>query len=117
MTVNDMEPKSKFTDIVDFMIPATEGEERFWDTAAREVLRGVLAYCHEHNQRSNAELWQALNSPAAEIRHMCGTTPLGTIGYAFIEDAESKQAVAVLAHLMSYMSCLEDAAETNIEEE
>ena len=117
MTSNHLKKEREINAVVDAMIPATEGEERFWDTAAREVLRGVLAHCNEHNRCSHAELWQALNSPVAEIRDMCRATALGRVGYTFIKDADSQQAAAVHAHLISYMSCLKVAARSKIERE
>jgi type IV secretory pathway TraG/TraD family ATPase VirD4 len=91
------------------LIPPGAGEERFWCTAAQEVLVGVIAALHHQGRRSNEDLWQALSSPIAEIARLCASVEQGAAGLKYIEDVSGKQAAIVGAVLMSYVSWLEFA--------
>jgi type IV secretory pathway TraG/TraD family ATPase VirD4 len=89
------------------LIPAPAGEDRFWDMAAQDVLKGLLAYCYRNGKRSNIELWHALASPIKDVADMCKATKLGQAGYCYIRDTDSKQAACVIGVLMSHLSWLE----------
>ena len=104
---NELRSITDLTALTGSLIPLGKGDERFWCAAAQDVLRGVLACCHERNLRTNAQLWKALTSPIAEIRDMCRATPSGQAGYTYIQDASSKQAIGVHAVLMSFVSWLQ----------
>ena len=108
---NELKSKPDLTAITGSLIPPAHGEDRFWSAAAQDVLRGVMAYCYEYNQRTNALLWKTLTSPLRDIMEICKATPSGQAGYTYIQDASSKQAAGVIAVLMSYVSWLEFASD------
>ena len=88
-------------------MPAPRDEDRFWNIAAQDVLKGVLAYCDQTERRTNADLWQALSAPIPKMAEMCLATSTGRAGYRYILDAGSKQAAGVIAVLKSYLFWLE----------
>ena len=106
---NELLTKPDLTAIAGSLIPPSKRGDPFWSAAAQDVLRGVMAYCWEHNMRTNAALWKALTSPIAEIARMCRATPSGQAGFAYIQDPSSEQAEGVHAVLMMHVSWLEFA--------
>jgi type IV secretory pathway TraG/TraD family ATPase VirD4 len=108
---NELQSKPDLTAITGSLIPQARGEDRFWSQAAQDVLRAVMAYCYQFDQRSNAQLWQAITSPIKYVADMCQATDSGRAGYSYIQDAGSKQASSVIAVLMSYVSWLEFATD------
>ncbi len=108
---NELKTKPDLSAIAGSLIPPAKGEDRFWSSAAQDVLRGVMAYCFNSGNRSNAALWRAVTSPIKDIANMCQATASGQAGYSYIQDASSKQAAGVIAVLMSYVSWLEFATD------
>lgn len=106
---SDLKTKADLTALCQSLIPAAKGEERYWNTAAQDVLRGVLAGLYAENRRTNSALWSALTSPIEQIAELCASTPSGRAGFTYIQDASSKQAVSVISVLMSFVSWLEFA--------
>jgi len=89
------------------LVPAPPDGDLFWNTAAQDVLKGLLASCHQSGKRSNIELWQVLAAPIKDVAEMCKSTKLGQAGYCYIQDADSKQAAGVIGALVSHLSWLE----------
>jgi type IV secretory pathway TraG/TraD family ATPase VirD4 len=96
--------------ICDSLIPESRGDDRFWSSAAKDVFRGLLAYCVLlKGKTTNRDLWHTVTRPITELAEMCKATPAGAAGYTYIQDASSKQAASVIAVMMSYISWLEYA--------
>lgn len=108
---NEIGSKPDLTAITGSLIPPAKGEDRFWSAAAQDVLRGVMAYCYEHGRGTNAQLWAALTSPLKNITDMCRATRSGQAGFTYVQDSSSKQALGVIAVLMSYVAWLEFAGD------
>ena len=108
---NELKNKPDLGAIAGSLIPAATGEDRFWVSAAQDVLRGVMAYCHNTGQRSNAALWKAITSPTADLAKMCQQTSSGQAGFSYLQDHSSKLASGVVAVLMSYAGWLEFASD------
>ncbi|KAB0669007.1 type IV secretion system DNA-binding domain-containing protein [Oryzomonas sagensis] len=109
--LNEVKTMIDLSAITGSLIPASQGDDRFWSAASQDVARGVFAYNFTNNKRLNSDLWKSFTSPINDIADMCKATPLGQAGYAYIQDASSKQAASVIAVLMSYISWLEWATD------
>lgn len=97
--------------LVGSLVPASEGQERFWNTAAQDTLRGVIAalYAQGESSRSNTALWSALTSSIPDIAELCNTTAHGKAAYSHLQNPKNNQAAGIIAVLMSYVSFLEFA--------
>jgi len=106
---NDVSSLPDLSAITGSLIPPSSGEERFWNTAADAVLRGIMAALWVQGKRTNRDLWQAVTLPIEAMAELLKTTEAGAAGHSYIQDASSKQASSVIAVLMSYVSWLEFA--------
>lgn len=106
---SEINNKADLNGVCDSLIPDSTGDDRFWSAAAKAVFRGILAGLHNRDKKSNSDIWQACTSPIEDIATLCKSTPSGAAGYAYIQDASSKQAAGVIAVMMSYVSWLEFA--------
>lgn len=106
---NDIHFKHDIVAVVQSLIPPSQAEERFFNTAAADVLRGMLYYLYQVGKRTNADLWALVTSSTETIYEACKATEGGQAGAAYIQDASSKQALGVVSTVMSYLSWLEFA--------
>jgi type IV secretory pathway TraG/TraD family ATPase VirD4 len=106
---NDIESMLDLAAIVGILIPLGKGTELFWNSAARDVLRGVMAYCYKFGTRTNRDLCRALTSSIAEIAEMCRATEAGRAGYRYLQDSNAKIAEDIIAVLTSHVNWLEYA--------
>lgn len=110
---SEMSDVTDLNAICDSLIPDGQGEQTFWNTGARAVFRGILAGLWKQNKRSNADIWAACTATIQHIADLCKSTPSGAAGYTYIQDVSGKQAVGIIAVMMSYVSWLEFAQHTS----
>ena len=105
---NDM---STFTDvdaIAASLIPQSiSNQDPFWNDAARDVFAGILHYLYQQGKTTNADIWAAVTADKKEIAKWLSKTRGGERGYRYIEDASSKQAMAVFAVMMQFVKSFE----------
>ncbi len=101
--------KADLNGVCDSLIPDSTGDDRFWSAAAKAVFRGILAGLYNIGKKTNDDIWAACTSPTKDIADLCKSTASGQAGFAYIQDASSKQAAGVIAVMMSYVSWLEFA--------
>ncbi|MBI1912932.1 MAG: type IV secretion system DNA-binding domain-containing protein [Deltaproteobacteria bacterium] len=87
------------------LIPESYGPDNFFNKAARDVLVGILHYLWQNNLRTNDALYSSVTATGEEIAAWLKNTPSGEAGYVYIQDPNSKQALSVLATLMTFTSC------------
>lgn len=91
------------------LVPPGNEVERFWHSAVRDVLRGVMAALYLQGKLSNEDIWQAISSSMKEIAELCAMTEQGAAGLKYIEKHGGKQASIVGAVMMMFCSWLEYA--------
>jgi type IV secretory pathway TraG/TraD family ATPase VirD4 len=106
---NDIETMLDLAAIVGILVPLGKGTEIFWNSAARDVLRGVIAYCYKFGERTNRDLCRALTSSIEEIAEMCRATEAGRAGYRYLQDSCAKLAEDIIAVLTTHVNWLEFA--------
>ena len=89
------------------LIPQSFLADPFWNDAARAVFSGILHYLWQTNQKSNASVWDMVSSKTEVIASTLATIHEGREGHVYIQDAGSKQAMAVASVLMQYTSCFQ----------
>lgn len=108
---SEINNKTDLNGFCDSLIPDSTGDDRFWSSAAKAVFRGILAGLYNLGTTTNRDIWAACTMPIKEIAQLCKSTPSGQAGFAYIQDASSKQAAGVIAVMMSYVSWLEFACD------
>jgi type IV secretory pathway TraG/TraD family ATPase VirD4 len=106
---NEIKSRLDLAAIVGILIPLGKDNELFWTSAARDVLRGVMAYCYKFGKRTNRELCQALTSSLSEMAMMCRATEAGRAGFRYLQDPCSKMAEDIIAVLTAHTNWLEFA--------
>ena len=91
------------------LVPPGNEVQQFWNSAVRDVLRGVIAGLYLQGKRANADIWRAISSGMKEIARLCALTGQGAAGLKYIEKFEGKQASIVGAVTMMFCSWLEYA--------
>lgn len=91
------------------LVPPGNEVERFWYSAVRDMLRGVIAGLYLQGKTSNEEIWRAVSSGMKEIAELCALTEQGAAGLKYIEKYGGKQASIVGAVAMMFCSWLEYA--------
>ncbi|MCX5827111.1 MAG: type IV secretion system DNA-binding domain-containing protein [Deltaproteobacteria bacterium] len=90
--------------------PDSVSRDPFWEDAAREVLRSVLYYVLRSSRGQkikNKQIWDTLQSGAANIGTILRTIPEGKIGLQMISEATSKQTQGIMANLLKDVAILE----------
>ncbi|MBI1821146.1 MAG: type IV secretion system DNA-binding domain-containing protein [Nitrospirae bacterium] len=87
--------------------PSANEREPYWRVAPREVASGLLHYLWRTNQRTNKDIWNAINLPVEEIRKRLKRIPEGLMGLRHLEGTDGQllpQTAGVLSGLAQYMS-------------
>lgn len=103
---NDIETQLDLISLVAMLIPLGKGNDIFWNAAARDVLRGVIAWCYKFGQRTNRALCEALAGSIRDLAEMCRATQAGRAGARYLEDPCSKMAEGIIAVLTAHTDWL-----------
>ncbi len=105
---NDLTSMSDFDDIAARIIPETLADSKGpWNKGAREVLSGLMKYWWLHSNRTNAELWQVLNSSASVMYSMLKEVPDCERAAGLLERTDSTTAHSFYITLMVYVKPFE----------
>ena len=90
---------SDFDAVAASIVPKHATREQFFTNAARDLLSGILRYCAEAGERSNAAVWQCLQRPASELYKLL--VSIGSEAAAYIESA-TPQTQSCISTLMQH---------------
>ncbi|MEO0282253.1 MAG: type IV secretion system DNA-binding domain-containing protein [candidate division WOR-3 bacterium] len=93
--------------IASSLIPDPIGQDPFWIQAGRNVFTGILHYCYQQNKKTNKDIWETLTLPLTSLANILRGTKGAEAGYTYIQDPASKQALGVVATMMTYTSFFE----------
>lgn len=110
---NEIKTKMDLISVAQSLIPPGGGDEKFWNSAAQNVKVGLESAGIMSGKKTNADFWKAVTGTVKEIADTIKNVDGGQAGYTFIQDASSKQALSVIAVLMSYCSFYEYAAHSD----
>lgn len=89
------------------LIPSAQQSDPFWHDAARDVFSGILHSLYRSGKRTNADVWEAVSKPVADIAAMLQGCKGAERGFTYIQDASGKQALSVIAVMMQYAKAFE----------
>ena len=105
---NDLTSMSDFDDIAARIVPETLADSKGpWNKGAREVLSGLMKYWWLHSNRTNAELWQVLNSSANVMYSMLKEVPECERAAGLLERTDSSTSHSFYITLMVYVKPFE----------
>lgn len=90
---------SDFDAVAASIVPKHATREQFFTNAARDLLSGILRYCAEAGERSNAAVWRCLQRPASELYRLL--VSIGSEAAAYIESA-TPQTQSCISTLMQH---------------
>jgi len=82
------------------IIPQGHSQHEFFTTAARDVIAGILRYCHLRQRTSNDDIWLALCQPIRNLHRMLLAVESGAA--STIEQFDSGQSQGVVSTMMQH---------------
>ena len=105
---NDVTSLSDFEDIAARIIPESIADSKGpWNKGAREILTGLMKYWWLNMDRSNAALWNILNSPVSALYDMLSAMPDCGRAAGLLEKTDSNTAHSFYVTLMVYVKPFE----------
>jgi type IV secretory pathway TraG/TraD family ATPase VirD4 len=101
---NDIESMMDLEAIANSIIPsAPKNTDPTWYNVPRDILRGILLYCHVNNRRTNRDVWEILKLGAGEIGRLLRNTPgAERAGIQLGEDSTNETTNSLMMMLMQY---------------
>ncbi len=105
---NDISSMADFDDIAARIIPETVADNKGpWNKGAREILAGLMKYWWLNTNRSNASLWDALNSTVEKMFARLTSTPECARAAGMLERGDSSTSHSFFVTLMVYVKPFE----------
>lgn len=105
---NDITSMADFDDIAARIIPETMADNKGpWNKGAREILAGLMKYWWLNTNRSNASLWEALNSTVENMFARLTSTPECGRAAGMLERGDSSTSHSFFVTLMVYVKPFE----------
>lgn len=100
---NDLTSLTDFDDVAARIIPETVSDQKGpWNKGAREILAGLMKYWWLNTNRSNASLWDILNSSAGTMYSMLSETPECNRAASLLERTDASTSHSFFITLMVY---------------
>ena len=90
------------------LIPdAAPGTDPFWNNAARDVMVGILRYCHLNSKRTNQDIWQTSILSNKDLYNLLRVTPGGEAGAIHLTETDGRTAGSIRSNLTQFTKVFE----------
>lgn len=97
---NEMQDSRGASMVAHSFIPKNDGNDRFWNESARDLLLAIIATAPE---KTNASLWATICTPESQLRALFESHEAGRIALKHLSAEGGNQAGGVIGTLMSYV--------------